>query len=138
MEGFFLQAPYEFTKIKNPAKRQKGKVAKIRNRKGKAILIQTSGNNYAEVVKSIKKEVDPDKISAIIKTLRKTRAGEVLIELGQGNTKTSKLKNELESINLISKVRRLGKEHQKTTPVIKEIEEEATEGELPTAFCNSL
>ncbi|XP_046424562.1 uncharacterized protein LOC124181884 [Neodiprion fabricii] len=47
-----------------------------------AVLIKTEGEqNYAEVLKRVRGQVDPDKVGASITAVRRTRGGDVLLEL---------------------------------------------------------
>ena len=69
----------------NESKNQANKEKKKRKPKAKtaAIIIRPKdGKTYAEVLDSLKKNVKPEESKADIRSVRKTRAGDVLLELG--------------------------------------------------------
>ncbi|KAJ8934071.1 hypothetical protein NQ314_013609, partial [Rhamnusium bicolor] len=55
-----------------------------RQRDTEAIVIKAGAASYAELVKSVKKSVDPVMMGVEIKALRKTRAGEMLVVTNRG------------------------------------------------------
>lgn len=60
-----------------------------------AILVKMEGKSYADLLRTVKKEVSPDNIGVNIKTVRKTRSGELLVTVPHGTGNAKALKEEI-------------------------------------------
>lgn len=97
-----------------------------------ALLVKPSeGKSYADVLSEIREKVKPEEKGAVIKTLRKTRAGDLLIELGQSSESKSDFGADLQSVlGTKASVRLLV---PKTTLEVRDLDELATEEEVTVA-----
>ncbi|XP_046742524.1 uncharacterized protein LOC124409152 [Diprion similis] len=92
-----LQKPQQ--QVQQQAQQQRGqqgalKIGGRRQARPDAVLIKTSGSaNYAEVLRTIKRQVDPEKTGAQITAVKKTRGGDVLVELKRGSSGVQALRD---------------------------------------------
>src|SRR5204863_6946885 len=56
----------------------------VKNRPSAILIRPSDGKSYADVLGEIRRRVRPEDQGAVIKGLRKTRAGDLLVELGEG------------------------------------------------------
>lgn len=97
-----------------------------------ALLIKpTSGKTYADVLGEIRQKVKPEEKGAVIKSLRKTRAGDLLVELGDSSGTKAEFGADLQSIlGANASVRIL---EPKSTLEVRDLDELTTEEEVSTA-----
>ncbi|XP_033222480.1 uncharacterized protein LOC117176348 [Belonocnema kinseyi] len=82
---------------------------KRRRTRPEAVLIKPTGNrNYADVLKQIRSTVKPEESNVIIKSIRKTRQGHVLLEVGASPEDKASFRTKLkEAIQGAGEVRQL-------------------------------
>ena len=70
--------------VEGPAPPKTMSTNRIKCKRHEEILIRpTERKRYAEVLRSIKGKVKPDKLNVAISSIRETRQGDVLVELGK-------------------------------------------------------
>lgn len=72
------------------------KPAKNKKVRTDAILIKTSGSSFADILKKIQKDVRPEDTGTKIKSVRKSQAGGVLIEIGEDSQNKSGFREAIE------------------------------------------
>ena len=79
---------------KQPASTKPAVGRKPPQRKPDAVLIKPAqGRSFSEVLAGIRKDVKPETAGAVIRSVRKTRSGDVLVELGSGTTDKAAFEN---------------------------------------------
>lgn len=77
-------------------KKQQNNRGRITRDQGEAITIRTNTpESYADVLKEMKKNINPTEIGVEIKGIRRTRTGELLLKLSKGEGQAERLKNAL-------------------------------------------
>jgi hypothetical protein len=118
--------------------KKKGKPSrKSLKKRPDALLIKPSeGKSYADVLSEIRQKVKPEEKGAVIKALRKTRAGDLLIELGQSSGSNSDLSTDLQSaLGTNASVRTL---EPRATLEVRDLDELATNDEVAAAVESAL
>lgn len=82
--------------LKPSVRKSVTKPAKNKKVRSNAILIKTSGSSFADVLKKIQKDVRPEDTGTEIKSVRKTQAGGVLIEIGEDSKNKSGFREAIE------------------------------------------
>lgn len=110
---------------------------KHRASKAEAVLIKKDGRSYADLLKEIKVKMDPKSdLAKEIKTIRKTRGGDMLLVINNRNTGcTQKLKTEIGKIMGKEHIRALGGPQDKII-VIKDMDELVQKQEILEAILN--
>ncbi|KAJ8928756.1 hypothetical protein NQ314_018609 [Rhamnusium bicolor] len=62
-----------------------------------SVLVKKGGKSYAELLKSVKTSVDPEKIGVKIKSIKQTGKGDLLLSVTGGDEKARSLKTEIET-----------------------------------------
>lgn len=76
------QREAEETETLKQADGKKRRPRRNRRKRPEAVLIKpTQGTSYADVLKSIRSQVNPDEMGVKVKAVRQTRAGDILVEL---------------------------------------------------------
>lgn len=75
--------PRQIAENKRPATRSKGGKKPKRPRSEAVLIRPADGRKYADVLKDIRSKVRPDDIGVTVKAVRETRAGYILVELGE-------------------------------------------------------
>lgn len=98
-----------------------------------ALLIRPSaGKSYADVLGEIRQKVKPEDKGAVIKSLRKTKAGDLLVELGQPLDTQGGFKEDLQTaLGSDATVRVL---ETKVALEVRDLDELATEGEVSSSL----
>ena len=111
--------------------REKKKPPK-RKKRPDAILIKPSdGRSYSDVLGQIRQSAKPEEKGAVIKGLRKTRAGDLLVELSDSSGNKSAFGADLQTIlGNSASVRVL---EPKSTLEVRDLDELTTEAEVETA-----
>lgn len=100
-------------------------------KKSEAIIVQTNEGSYAEVLKKIRSKIDPDTYGVTLKGVRKTKAGEILLEVAKNSRQLNELKTALESAaGASNKVKILNDDNKKAVLIIKDIEDSITKEEV--------
>lgn len=68
------------------------------------ILIRTEGRQYADILRTIKSNVDIDQVGVKIKTIKKTYNGDIMLEVRGGKDKAEALKHEIQKNNNSTRV----------------------------------
>ncbi|XP_046736548.1 uncharacterized protein LOC124405569 [Diprion similis] len=103
-----------------------------------AVLIKTTGGaaNYAEVLKKIKRQVDPEKTGAQIAAVKKTRGGDVLVELKRGSSGVQALRDAVAgALGQGSKVAAL---EPMLTVEVRDLDDVTEAGEVKEALTSTL
>lgn len=113
----------------------KGRIKPTRET-GEAVVIKADPKTYADVIRKMKCSVDPNEIGVEITSMRRTRAGELLVKLKRGEGQAVKLKDALtsslgEDIAIRSVVRN-------QTIDIRDMDESTDEQELKHALMSAL
>ena len=66
---------------------------KLIGHRGETLTIKTDGSSYANVLKEMKTTIKPEEIGIGIKKIRKTKEGNVLVEMTKGEGQAIKLEN---------------------------------------------
>lgn len=76
--------------------RQKGGTTNSRNRDPHTrLVISAEGKSFSEVLKKVKKEVNPEECGVQVSSIRKNAKGDVVLSIKGGMEKAEKLKNEI-------------------------------------------
>lgn len=136
----------DFTEERSPTRteaeweyvnRRKNKKKEENNRKTKrlteAVAVRVTGQqSYAEVLRSLKTEVNPATYGVKIRGIRRTRNGELLMELEKGSGKTRELRNAL--ANVLSEKATVRVMSQSVTVEICDLDEATEEAEVVDAI----
>jgi hypothetical protein len=92
-----IYTSHDETTLKPTVGDRPGKSKRRTSRQGdkEAIVIKAEGRSYADLLREVKNKVDPEKIGVVVRELRKTRKGDMLVTLDKGEEK-NKLKQEIE------------------------------------------
>lgn len=94
--------------ITSATKPIKKKEPQRRARPETVLIIPAEGSRYAEVFRNLKQKVKPDTLDFKIRAVRKTKEGEVLIEMGPADDGRSKLSSAIkEAVGVGGSVREL-------------------------------
>lgn len=98
---------------KKQNKGKRGGKKRILRDQGEAIAIKTSSTtSYADVIKEMKRKIDPTAIGVEIKGIRRTKAGELLVKFDKGEGQAEKLKNAIgDTFGDDVKIRSVAKNH---------------------------
>lgn len=95
----YIQAKESAKETKQPKSNQDaGSIALSKTRskpKDNTILIKMEGISYAELLKKVKKDVNPDAVGVQVQNIRKTKKEELLLTVKQGTEKAEVLKQEI-------------------------------------------
>lgn len=94
-EYIFAKEQVNITLISGKAK-QTPSNADIRRPTTERIIVKSGNTSYADLLKTVKDKVDPDEVDIQIKTIKKTREGDLLLEVSGDKQKAGALK---EAIN---------------------------------------
>ncbi|KAK9738384.1 hypothetical protein QE152_g9920 [Popillia japonica] len=72
-----------------------GGVKRTRQNKGDTILVKMQGRSYADLLRTIKKKVNPGEIGVDLAGVRETRNGELLLTVQNGSDKAEILRQEI-------------------------------------------
>lgn len=89
--------------------------------KGEAITIKAPNLSYAEVIKEMKEKIKPEEVGVNIRNIRRTRDGDLLIQMEKGTGQAEKLENAIrQSLGEKVQVKTL---EDKVTLELKDMEE---------------
>lgn len=122
--------------IGKQGKEQKNETNTTRGRyKDEAIIIKSNGKSYAEMLSTVK-SIDISSTEANVKSIRKTKKGDLLLILPKGEGKADKLKREIEN-KIENTVVQVNKEH-KSTLFITNIDGITTQEEIEKTIKNEI
>lgn len=76
------------TKSKNKGTGGKRRQTKPKERPEAVIIRPTEGNSFADVLKNLRNKVKPEETEVAVRSIRKTKMGAILLELGKGGKKS--------------------------------------------------
>ncbi|KAK9693458.1 hypothetical protein QE152_g34169 [Popillia japonica] len=94
-EYIFAKEQVNITLISGKAKQTPSNADK-RRPTTERIIVKSGNTSYADLLKTVKDKVDPDEVDIQIKTIKKTREGDLLLEVSGDKQKAGALK---EAIN---------------------------------------
>lgn len=114
-----------WTTVQNRKQGKKKKAVKKRIKiRGEALTIKAPESSYAEILKNMKTKIDPEEVGVNIKYIRRTREGDLLVELAKGEGQAKKLENAIKnSLGDDLQVKTLSEKHLLE---IKDMEESTT------------
>lgn len=89
--------------------RRKKRRKRFKERSEAVMVRPRDGHNYAEVLKSLKEKVKPEEADIAVKSIRKTKAGDILLELEKGGEKKGFCEVVKESLKEVAEVKDLSK-----------------------------
>ncbi|OXU29619.1 hypothetical protein TSAR_006693 [Trichomalopsis sarcophagae] len=96
------------------------------------ILVKAGQNRtYAEVLRKIRKEVNPDTTETMVLGVKQARSGDVLLKLGRRSDRTEFIAEVRKAVLSLGQVK---KEEGKATLKIRDMDSEATEEEVRAAI----
>ena len=66
---------------------RKRRQIKLKERSEAVIIQPTEGNSFADVLKNMRTNVKPEEAEVAVRSIRKTKTGAILLELGKGGKK---------------------------------------------------
>uniref|UniRef100_V5GPZ8 Retrotransposable element n=1 Tax=Anoplophora glabripennis TaxID=217634 RepID=V5GPZ8_ANOGL len=91
----FAELTYMVARKAKPAGRSKA--SKPKGTKTGKIIIRSEGKTYADLIRTVKKNVDIDQAGINVKSLRKTESGDLMLEVEGGQDKAAELKEMIRS-----------------------------------------
>lgn len=118
-------------------KKEESRPQRKPKRQSAAVIIKPAeGKSYADILGQIRSNIKPSDIGAEIKTVRKTRTGDVLVELGSGTKSKADFGDALQTtLGTTATVRCL---EFKSTIEIRDLDELTTEQEIITVLNTEL
>lgn len=104
---------------------------KPRDRSDAVIIRPTEGHSFADVLKNLRSKVKPEETEVAVRSIRKTKTGAILLELGKGGRKEDfcdAIKGTLKEAADVKNVQ------PKVTLVIRDLDSYTTEEEVLTAI----
>lgn len=122
IEVYGLQREKKKEKISEPATKNEWQAIKNSKRKRDTIVVKPNeGVTYADLLKSMKKEVDPQKIGVQVLNVKSTTSGNIRIQVvGGDNAKLEQLKKEI--TDKVAKSRSAELEAKETTIIVRDLD----------------
>lgn len=135
VEGLPLQGPVNETPIVKVTRKEAGRKrirqVKPRDRSDAVIIRPTEGHSFADVLKNLRSNIKPEETEVAVRSIRKTKAGAILLELGKGGRKDDfcdAIKGTLKEAADVKNVQ------PKVTLVIRDLDYYTTEEEVLAAI----
>ena len=126
----------EWTKVERVKKTKKPKKTGVKNKEKKtparlpeAIAVKTRGDSsYADILRKLKTEIDPESFGVKVSGIRRTRSGELLVEIKRGTGKAMDLKKAVaETLGKEATVRTMAR---RIVLAIRDLDEATSEAEV--------
>ncbi|CAG9823989.1 unnamed protein product [Phaedon cochleariae] len=108
---------------------------KTKRPKHEAILISGKDMTYADLLRTVKRSVNPSELGAEVKNIKKTKNGNILLTVSNGYEKAEALKRKIEEKVPVATTSHLV---NKTVIHIKDLDEVSTEEEIKDAITEAI
>lgn len=119
---------------RKPAAGNKTRKKMPKHRPDAVVIKPAEGNSYADVLKRLKENVRPEEADITVRSIRRTRAGAILLQLAQGGNVEQFSEAIKESLKEAAEVRDM---KSKITVEIRDIDCSSTKEDVITAVCKT-